>query len=236
MGLWLPCGLAPGLDPAVTPWHLVRLCKSGQVSEEPTQGASSAPSELGPQPRVAALALPLTGGCPLSPASTGTSLLPTQHGGASFQQLASFPDLLSPSVVTQPALSYLPYFYLSPRGCLGPACLSLHMPKHLLSSASGWFLLVPTCRSESCCSLPGERLHLPRASAEECSTQRSFLVASLRGKVTVRALSCVAVSRRGAVGLVSLPCLCTQAGPAALPGSSQTFWWDSAAAFPVGDI
>ena len=97
-------------------------------------------------------------------------------------------------------------FYLFPLGRLRHACVSLHMPKHLLSSALGWFLPLSSCRSESCCFLLWERDHVPEASVEECSTRRSFFVASLSRRFVVVSLSFqMATSKRDQVGLASLP-------------------------------
>lgn len=108
---------------------------------------------------------------------------PHASQGAYCQQLASFPNLPLPICCYQASsLLILLNFSLFPLGCLRHACASLHMPKHLLSSALGWFLLLSSWRSESCYFLPWERDHIPEASIEECSTRRSFFVASLSRK------------------------------------------------------
>lgn len=93
--------------------------------------------------------------CPLvSPLSKGSAIsthLPAPHvsWGAYFQQLASFPNLPLPICCYQASsLLILLNFYLFPLGCLRQACVSLHMPKHLLSSALGWFLPFSSCRRE----------------------------------------------------------------------------------------
>lgn len=69
--------------------------------------------------------------------------------GGLFKQLASFPNLPLPICCYQASsLLILLNFYLFPLGCLRQACVSLHMPKHLLLSALGWFLALSSCRRQ----------------------------------------------------------------------------------------
>lgn len=163
MGLRLPGGHALGLDHAVNQSVVAFCCStSGRVSEDPIHRASSVPLDPRPELCLATCALPLAQFLPsgLPSPSEGSAIdthpsAPHASWGAYFQQLASFPNLLLPICCYQAfSLLILLNFYLFPLGCLRHACISLHMPKHLLLSALGWFLPL-CCRSESCCFLFG---------------------------------------------------------------------------------
>lgn len=164
----------------------------------------------GPEPLTATCALPL--GPVFPPPSEGSAIdthlsAPPHISGGLFPAAGILSK--SPSTICcyqASSLLILLNFYLFPLGRLRHACISLHMPKHLLLSALGWFLPLSSCRSESCCFLLWERDHVPEASIEECSTSRNFFVASLSRKFVIVSLSFqMAMSKRDQAELASLP-------------------------------
>lgn len=137
-------GCALGLDFVLTPLTLTEAHQDESVRISPVEHPLSPGSEpCVPAPPLTHLPLPPNKGSAIS------THLPAPHvsWGAYFQQLASFPNLPLPICCYQASsLLILLNFYLFPLGCLRQACVSLHMPKHLLSSALGWFLPLSSCR------------------------------------------------------------------------------------------
>lgn len=135
-------GCALGLDFVLIPLALTEAPQDESLRIPPVE------HPLPPRPE------PCVPWPPISPTSKGSAIsthLPAPHvsWGAYFQQLAYFPNLPLPICCYQASsLLILLNFYLFPLGCLRQACVSLHMPKHLLLSALGWFLPLSSCRRE----------------------------------------------------------------------------------------
>lgn len=122
------------------------FCADPIDTEDPTCGTSSAPgpSPLCPAPPFTHFLLSLQRLSYQHPPPCSPRIL-----GGLFKQLASFPNLPLPICCYQASsLLILLNFYLFPLGCLRQACVSLHMPKHLLLSALGWFLALSSCRRQ----------------------------------------------------------------------------------------